>query len=176
MRQNPDLTRSDATGSTLRPKCPQSQSMKPKQGSAFVEFTETPFLGNLATAAALGQVSESATTRQVFRKIEYAAGMPQTFCRQPGSKPTIGPAGALQWVSPQRARRLASSIGGLAYGGTDRVIFGTLSHEQIGRTRAYVITKWRQSEIQQVKETKVTPPRTHGKVGDPVGGQCNAVR
>jgi len=26
---------------------------------------------------------------------------------------------ALQWVSPQRALRLASSIGGLAYGGTD---------------------------------------------------------
>jgi hypothetical protein len=83
---------------------------------------------------------------------------------------------ALQWVSPQRALRLASSIGGLAYGGTDRLIFGTLSHEQIGRTRAYVITKWRQSEIQQVKETKVPPPRTHGKVGDPVGGQCSAVR
>ena len=50
------------------------------------------------------------------------------------------------------------------------------SHEQIGRTREYVITKWRQSEIQQVKETKVPPPRTHGKVGDPVGGQCSAVR
>jgi hypothetical protein len=84
---------------------------------------------------------------------------------------------ALQWVSPQRALRLASFIGGgLAYGGTDRLIFGTLSHEQIGRTRAYVITKWRQSEIQQVKETKVPPPRTHGKVGDPVGGQCSAVR
>jgi hypothetical protein len=76
---------------------------------------------------------------------------------------------ALQWVS-------ASSIGGLAYGGTDRLIVGTLSHGQIGRTRAYVITKWRQSEIQQVKETKVSPPRTHGKVGDPVGGQCSAVR
>jgi len=72
--------------------------------------------------------------------------------------------------------RLASSIGGLAYGGTDRLISGTLSHEQIGRTRVYVITKWRQSEIQQVKETKVPPPRTHGKVGDPVGGQCSAVR
>jgi hypothetical protein len=55
-------------------------------------------------------------------------------------------------------------------------ILGTLSHEQIGRTRAYVITKWRQSEIQQVKETKVPPPRTHGKVGHPVGGQCSAVR
>jgi hypothetical protein len=37
---------------------------------------------------------------------------------------------ALQWVSPQRALRLASSIGGLAYGGTDRLIFGALSHEQ----------------------------------------------
>src|SRR5260370_41399525 len=64
----------------------------------------------------------------------------------------------------------------LTYRGTDRLIFGTLSYEQIGRTRAYVITKWRQSEIQQVKETKVPPPRTHGKVGDPVGGQCSAVR
>jgi len=83
---------------------------------------------------------------------------------------------ALQWVSLQHALRLASSIGDLAYGGTDRLIFGTLGHEQIGRTRAYVITKWRQSEIQQVKETKVPPPRTHGKVGDPVGGQCSAVR
>jgi hypothetical protein len=70
------------------------------------------------------------------------------------------------------ALSLASSIGGLAYGGTDRLTFGTLSHEQIGRARAYVITKWRQSEIQQVKETKVTPPRTHGKVG----GNCGAVR
>jgi hypothetical protein len=38
---------------------------------------------------------------------------------------------ALQRVSPQRALRLASSIGGLAYGGTDRLTFGTLSHEQI---------------------------------------------
>jgi hypothetical protein len=83
---------------------------------------------------------------------------------------------ALQWVSPQRALRFGSSISGLAYGGTDRLIFGTLSHEQIGRTRAYVITKWRQSEIQQVKETEVPPPRTHGKVGDPVGGHCSAVR
>jgi hypothetical protein len=72
--------------------------------------------------------------------------------------------------------RLASSIGGMAYGGTDRLTFGALSHEQIGRTRAYVITKWRQSEIQQVKETEVTPPRTHGKAGDPVGAQCGAVR
>jgi hypothetical protein len=72
--------------------------------------------------------------------------------------------------------RLAYSIGGLAYAGTDRLIFGRLSHEHIGRTRVYVITKWRQSEIQQVKETKVPPPRTHGKVGDPVGAQCSTVR
>ena len=40
MRQNPNLTRSRATRSALRPKCPQSQPMKPKQGSAFVEFTD----------------------------------------------------------------------------------------------------------------------------------------
>jgi hypothetical protein len=83
---------------------------------------------------------------------------------------------ALQWVSPQRALRLASSIGGLAYGATDRLIFDTLSHEQIGRRRAYVITKWRQSKIQQVKETKIAPPRTQCKVGDPVDGQCSAVK
>jgi hypothetical protein len=83
---------------------------------------------------------------------------------------------ALQWISPQRAVRLASSIGGLTYEGTDRVICGALSHEQIERARAYVITKWRQSEIQQVKETKVPPPRTHGKIGDPVGSQCSAVK
>jgi hypothetical protein len=102
----------------------------------------------------------------------HAAGH---FVGSQGASRAIGPAG-LQWVSPQRALRLASSIRGLAYGGTDRLTFGTLSHEQIGRTRAYVITKWRQSEIQQVKETEVTPPRTHGKVGDPVGGQCGAVR
>src|SRR5271165_992788 len=100
----------------------------------------------------------------------------RTFCRHPGTTRAIGPAGAAMGFSPQRALRLASSIGGLVYEGTDRLIFGRLSHEQIGRTRAYVITKWRQSEIQQVKETKVPPPRTHGKVGDPVGGQSSAVR
>jgi hypothetical protein len=33
--------------------------------------------GNLATASALGQVSESAATWQIFRKIEHAAGMAQ---------------------------------------------------------------------------------------------------
>src|SRR5271156_705850 len=99
----------------------------------------------------------------------------RTFCRQPWQAEQSDPK-ALQWVSPQRALRLASSIGGLVYGGTDRLILGTLSHEQVGRTRAHVIAKWRQSEIQQVKETKVPPPRTHGKVGDPVDGHCSAVR
>src|SRR5260370_39227312 len=103
----------------------------------------------------------------------HAAGH---FVGSQGASRAIGPAGAAMGFS-STCLRLASSIGGLvAYGGTDRLIFGTLSHEQIGRTRAYVITKWRQSEIQQVKETKVPPPRTHGKVGDPVGGQCSAVR
>src|SRR5271156_6076078 len=102
----------------------------------------------------------------------HAAGH---FVGSQGASRAIGPADAAMG-SPQSALRLASSIGGLAYGGTDRLIFGTLSHELIRRTRAYVITKWRQSEIQQVKETKIPPPRTHGKVGDPVGGQCSAVR
>jgi hypothetical protein len=138
------------------------------------KLPKNPFLGNLATAAALGQVSESATTWQIFRKIEYAAGMPQDILSAAKEHVEQSDSQALQWVSPQRALRLASSVGGLAYGGTD--IFGTLSHKQIGRTRVYVITKWRQSEIQQAKETKVPPPRTHGKVGDPVGGQCSAVR
>src|ERR1700733_11057867 len=133
------------------------------------------FIG-LVTAAALGQVSESATTWQIFRQIEYAAGMPQDILPATREQTEQSDPQALQWVSTQRALRLASSIGGLAYGGANRLIFGRLSHEQIGRTRAYVITKWRQSEIQQAKETKAPPPRTHGKVGDPVGGQCSAVR
>jgi len=47
MRQNSKLTRSDATRSTLRPKCPQSQPKKSKQGSAFVESTEIPVLREL---------------------------------------------------------------------------------------------------------------------------------
>jgi hypothetical protein len=102
----------------------------------------------------------------------HAAGH---FVGSQGASRAIGPAGAAMGFS-STCPRLASSIGGMAYGGTDRLTFGTLSHEQIGRTRAYVITKWRQSEIQQVKETKVTPPRTHGKAGDPVGAQCGAVR
>jgi hypothetical protein len=138
--------------------------------------TDLPFLENLTTAAALGQVSESAMTWQIFRKMEYAAGMPQhvlSAAREQGR--AIGPAGAamgffLTCPAPPIFHRW------LTYGGTDRLIFGTLTHEQIGRTRAYVITKWRQSEIQQVKEAKVPPPRTHGKVGDPGAGQSSAVR
>jgi hypothetical protein len=47
---------------------------------------------------------------------------------------------------------------------------------QVGRTRAYVIKTWRQSEIQQVKEAKAPPPRSPGKLGDTVDGQCSAVR
>jgi hypothetical protein len=39
---NPKFTRSRATRSTLRPKYPQSQPKKSKQGSGFVEFTENP--------------------------------------------------------------------------------------------------------------------------------------
>jgi hypothetical protein len=158
------------TGGAMR-----SRSMR-SSGSGSETDSTAPFLGNLATAAAFGQVSESATTWQIFRKIEYPAGMPQDILSTARDQAEQSHPQALQWVSPQRALRLASSIGVLAYGGTDRLIFGTLSHEQIGRTRTYVITKWRQSEIQQVKETKVPPPRTHGEVGDPVGGQCIAVR
>ena len=146
-----------------------------RSGWTAASFREHRF-SNLATAAAWGQISESATTWQIFRIIEYAAGMPQDILLPAREQAEQSDPQALQWVSPQRALRLASSIGDLAYGGTDRLIFGTLSHEQIGGTRAYVITKWRQSEIQQVKETKIPPPRTHGKVGDPVGGQCSAVR
>jgi hypothetical protein len=99
----------------------------------------------------------------------------RSFYRQPGSKPsnrTRRPAMGFSSTCPaprtfHRWRRME-----------ERTDFSsaTRSHEQIGRTRAYVITKWRQSKIQQVKETKVPPPRTHGKVGDQVGGQCSAVR
>src|SRR5260370_13003623 len=142
--------------------------------SSAVRARQTPFLGNLATARCAGQVSESVTTWQIFRKIEYAAGMPKDILSAANEQAEQSDPQALQWVSPQRALRLASSIGGLAYVGTDRLIFGTLSHEQIGRTRAYVITKWRQREIQQVTETQAPPQRTHGKVGDPVGGQCSS--
>jgi hypothetical protein len=66
------------------------------------------FLGNLATAAALGQVSESATTWQIFRKIEYAAGMPQDILSAAREQAEQSDPQALQWVSPQRALRLAS--------------------------------------------------------------------
>ena len=131
---------------------------------------KAPFPANLAMAAALGQVSEPATTWQIFRKMEYAAGKPQNIVvRSQRVSRAIGPAGAAMGSSsPCPSPRNLPSVA--------RVEAGTLSHERIGRTRVYVITKWRQSEIQQVKKTKVPPPRTHGKVGDPVGGQCGAVR
>ncbi len=73
---------------------------------------ETSFLGNLATAAALGQVFESATTWQIFRKIEYAAGMPQDILSAAREQAEQSDPQALQWVSPQTALRLTSSIGG----------------------------------------------------------------
>jgi hypothetical protein len=60
----------------------------------------------------LGQVSESATTSQIFRKIEYAAGMPQVILSAAREQAEQSDPQALQWVSPQRALRLASSIGG----------------------------------------------------------------
>jgi hypothetical protein len=60
----------------------------------------------------LGQVSESATTWQIFRKIEYAAGMPQVILSAAREQAEQSDPQALQWVSPQRALRLASSIGG----------------------------------------------------------------
>jgi hypothetical protein len=49
-REHGDQEHGDATRSMLRPKCPQSQPMKPNQGSAFVEFTEIPFSRNYGTS------------------------------------------------------------------------------------------------------------------------------
>jgi hypothetical protein len=65
-----------------------------------IVVSETPFLGNLATAAAFGQVSESATTWQIFRKIEYAAGMPQDILSTARDQAEQSHPQALQWVSP----------------------------------------------------------------------------
>jgi hypothetical protein len=53
-----------------------------------VKFPITPFFGNLATARCAGQVSESATTWQIFRKMEYAAGMPQDILSAARSEPS----------------------------------------------------------------------------------------
>ena len=78
----------------------------------------SPFFGHLATATALGQVYESAATWQIFRIIEYAAGMPQDILSTAREQAEQSDPQALQWVSPQRALRLASSIGGPAYLGT----------------------------------------------------------
>jgi hypothetical protein len=66
-----------------------------------MNLPESPFLGNLATPAALGQVSESATTWQVFRKIEYAAGMPQDILSAAWEQAEQSDPQALQWFSPQ---------------------------------------------------------------------------
>jgi hypothetical protein len=60
----------------------------------------------------LGQVSESATTWQIFRKIKYAAGVPQVILSVAREQAEQSDPQALQWVSPQRVLRLASSIGG----------------------------------------------------------------
>jgi hypothetical protein len=79
---------------------------------------QTPFLGNLATAAALGQVSESATTWQVFRKVEYAAGMPQDILSAAREQAEQSDPQALQWVSPQRA--LASHLPSVAWSMEER--------------------------------------------------------
>src|ERR1700739_5133044 len=43
MRQNSKLTRSDATRSTLRPRCLQSQPKKSKQGSGSLNLPKSPF-------------------------------------------------------------------------------------------------------------------------------------
>ena len=83
-----------------------------KFGPGRAKLVKTPFLGNLATARCAGQVSESATTWQIFRKIEYAAGMPQDILSAAKEQAEQSDPQALQWVSPQRALRLASSIGG----------------------------------------------------------------
>ena len=48
-------------------------------------------------------ISESATTWQIFRKIEYAAGMPQDILSAAREQAEQSDPQALQWVSPQRA-------------------------------------------------------------------------
>jgi hypothetical protein len=137
---------------------------------------KSPFLGNLTTRRCVGPGFGVRNDVAGLSKNGVCCGHAVGHLSAARKQAEQSDPQALQWVSPQRAVRLASSIGGLAYGGTDRLIFDTLSHEQIGKRRAYVITKWRQSEIQQVKETKVAPPRTQCKVGDPVDGQCTAVK
>jgi hypothetical protein len=68
-----------------------------------VKLPKTLFLGNVATTAMLGQVSESATTWRIFRNIEYAAGMPQDILSAAKEQAEQSDPQALQWVSPQRA-------------------------------------------------------------------------
>ena len=57
---------------------------------------------------------------------EQVAGQ---FVGSQGARRAVGSAGAAMGF-PSTCLRLAYSIGGLAYGETDRPIFGTLSHEQ----------------------------------------------
>jgi hypothetical protein len=90
--------------------------------------------------------------------MEYAAGMPQDILSAAREQAEQPDPQTLQRGFPSTCPAPRTFHRGLVYGGTDRLIFGTLSHEQIGTTRAYVITKWRQSEIQSIKETKVPPP------------------
>jgi hypothetical protein len=77
-----------------------------------LKLFKSPFLGNLATAAALGQFAESATTWQIFRKIEYAAGIAAGHFVGATEQAEQSDPQELQWVSSQRALRLASSMGG----------------------------------------------------------------
>ena len=108
-------------------------------GSRLVElratkFPKTPYFGNLATARCVGgQVSESATAWQIFPKIEYAAGMPQDILSTGREQPRRSDPQALQWISPQLPCASHLPSVGPVYGGTDGLIFGALSHEQIGK-------------------------------------------
>src|ERR1700758_3825310 len=75
------------------------------------EVTHIPFLGNLATAAAWAKSSSPQTTWQIFRKRVCCGHAAGHFIGSQGASRATGPAG-LQWVSPQRALRLALSIAG----------------------------------------------------------------
>jgi hypothetical protein len=105
------LNASCQTSKVYLPAKPGFPATSGGSGVQTYEVSESPG-ENLATAAALGQVSESATTWQIFRKIEYAAGMPQVILSAAREQAEQSDPQALQWVSPQRALRLASSIGG----------------------------------------------------------------
>lgn len=70
-------------------KCPVFGNWPPQQS-----WSKCRFLGNLARAAALGQVFEPATTRQIFRKIDYATRMlREILSASQGASRAVGPAG-----------------------------------------------------------------------------------